>query len=136
MINTLPVLVWSTTDPHGIRVTLRETRANSGEFRAFVRLTTNGQSSGTTLRVSDGDTVTARYTDNTLLPTGEFTPKGSERFSVREVFASALVGGPCALCPPLERMNMDEPQIINPADVTVPATQLDTGDTAIWCGPL
>lgn len=136
-IETLPVVVWSTTEiyelqGHGLMVTLREIDANSGEFHGFVSLTTNERSSGTRLRVSDGDTVTARYTDNTLLPTGELSPKGFETFMVREVFTSALISGPCVLCPPLERMIMDEPQIFNPADkVAISVTQLDAGDTAI-----
>jgi len=136
-IEALPVLVWSTTERYelqgdGIWVTLRETNANSGEFRAFVTLTRNEPSSGTRLRVSDGDTVTARYMDNTLLPTGELSPKGFETFMVREVFASALIGGPCGLCPPLERAFMEEPQIFNLAHkVPISVTQLNTGDTAI-----
>ncbi|MEM3085392.1 MAG: hypothetical protein QXU32_13320 [Nitrososphaerales archaeon] len=131
-IETLPVWIWSTTDPRRIMVTLKETNENSGEFRAIITLATHDTSSGARLRVSDGDTVTARYVDNTRLPTGKVSPKGFEMFAVREVFTSALVMGPCALCPPLERMGMDEPHIFKRADeVAVSVTQLDAGDTAI-----
>jgi|GEM_PF-5937849 len=129
MINTLPVMVWSTTDRTGVMVTLRETDANSGEFSAFMTLTRTETSSGNRLRVSEGDTITARYTDNTRIPTDELTPKGSKTFAVREVFASALIG---CICAPLERAITSEIQIYNSANKdAIPVTQLNTGDTAI-----
>lgn len=130
VINTLPVRVWSTTDRSGIMVTLRETDADSGEFHEFITLTRNQTSSGTRLRVSDGDTITLRYTDNTLIPTGERSPKGFETFAVQEFFASALISD--CFCPPLERAFMEDPQILSPIDkLPISVTQLHTGDTAI-----
>lgn len=133
-IDLLSVRVWSTTEIYeihgnGIIVTLRETSPDSDEFRGFITFTKNQTSSGTRLRVSDGDTVTARYTDNTRLPTGEFTPKGSERFSVREVFASTLVSD--YFGPPLERAFMPDPQIFSQIGENIPVTQLAIGNTAI-----
>ena len=92
MINTLPVFVWSTTDRIGVMVTLKETNANSSEFHGSMALTVNEARSSTRLQVSDGDTITARYKDNTPLPTSELTHKGFKTFAVREVFASVSSG--------------------------------------------
>lgn len=129
MINTLPIFVYSTTDRSGLTVMLTETNANSGKFHGFITFTKNEASSGTRLRVSDGDTVTARYTDNTRIPTGELNPNGSETFIVQDRFDSTLVSDYRG--PPLERALTDEPQIINSADKgMISVTELDTGDTA------
>jgi hypothetical protein len=83
--------------------------------------------------VSEGDTFSARYTDNTRLPTDELTPKGSKTFAVREVFASALIGD--CICPPLERAITSDPMIFSTRDKVPKAptyfSELDAGDTAI-----
>lgn len=133
-INTLPVFAKSTTDPIGIIVTLRETSANSDEFRGFMTFTKTDESSGTRLRVSEGDTVIARYVDNTRLPTDELSPKGFKTFAVREVYAAALIGD-CVLCPPMERAFTSDLMIFSTTDkvprVLAYYDQLKTGDTAI-----
>ncbi len=129
-IGTLPVMVWSTTDIDGLWVTLRETSANSGEFHGFITLTKNLPSSGTRLRVADGDVITARYTDNTLIPSSELSPKGFKTFDVREVLASALIDD--CFGPPIERAIASEPEIFNSVDkVPISVSQLNTGNTAI-----
>ncbi len=132
-INTLPVFVRSTTDPMGIMVTLKETNTNSSEFLGFMAFTKNEKSSGTRLLVTSGDTITARYIDNTRLPTDQLSPKGFKTFAVREVFSSALIGD--CLCPPMERAYTSELMLFSPTDkvprVLAYYDQLKTGDTAI-----
>lgn len=104
-IDIIPVTVWSTTDPKGLIVVLKEMGTNSGMFHGFVTFTVEKKSSGIMLRVSDGDTAIARYMDNTLTSA---KPNSNE---VEELFASALISGPCVLCPPLERATSSEPEL-------------------------
>lgn len=106
----LPVRVWSTTDNDGIGVVLKEINTNSGMFHGFVEFTTNEASSGTRLRVTDGDTVTIKYIDDTL-SSAKPSSNGTEADEAEELFYSALIAGPCTLCPPLERATASEPEL-------------------------
>ena len=61
------VSVASDTDASGITLTVTETGEATGMFKGTVFFTTAGEgSSGHMLRVSEGDTVTADYSDSTL----------------------------------------------------------------------
>src|SRR5574337_981427 len=59
-IETIQATVTSTTDSHGITVTLSETGVNTGVFAGQFTFTT-GSSSGTSLQAKPGDTITATF---------------------------------------------------------------------------
>jgi len=65
-VDKFNVVVWSTTDPGGTRITMTETNLSTGIFHGTVKFSTTLPSSGNTLQVAEGDTVSARYTDRTL----------------------------------------------------------------------
>ncbi len=108
-IDTLPVRVWSSTDRGGLLVTLRETDASSGIFEELLTFTLNEESSGTRLRVSEGDTITVKYTDKTLPAPAALSSNGVDTVEVEELFAFAQIG---YLVPPLERAVASEPKIV------------------------
>lgn len=60
--------VMSSSDPNGINLTMTETGPDTGIFQGTVYFTTNSQSSGNMLHISEGDTVTGKYIDRTLPP--------------------------------------------------------------------
>ncbi len=109
-IDTLDTRIWSTTDRGGLLVTLRETGDRTGVFEEFVTFTTDEESSGTRLRVLEGDTMTAKYTDRTLPAPAALDNDGVFTVEVEELFASALIG---STGPPLERAILSEPMLVN-----------------------
>ena len=109
-IDTVQVRVWSTTDRGGSLVTLRETGAKTGIFEEILTFTLHEDSTGTRLRVSEGDTITVKYTDKTLPPPAPLSASGVETIEVEELFASANIG---YLVPPLERVVVSEPKILD-----------------------
>jgi hypothetical protein len=66
IIDTFTADVYSDSDNGGLTLTMSETDEDTGVFEGTVYFTSDGATSGTTLRVSEGDTVTAEYTDKTL----------------------------------------------------------------------
>ena len=60
------VAVFSDSDSGGFTLTMNETDEDTGVFEGTVYFTSDAATSGTNLRVSEGDTVTAEYTDETL----------------------------------------------------------------------
>jgi PKD repeat protein len=66
VINSLRVDVWSDSDAGGIDLALTETKEDTGIFEGKVIFTTADESSGETLRVAEGDAITAKYEDHTL----------------------------------------------------------------------
>jgi len=60
------VAVYSDSDSGGFTLTLNETNEDTGVFEGTVFFTADAATSGSNLRVSEGDTVTAEYTDETL----------------------------------------------------------------------
>ncbi|MFQ5970181.1 MAG: hypothetical protein ACE5J2_06800 [Nitrososphaerales archaeon] len=111
-IDTLQVRVWSATDRGGLLVTLRETGDRTGIFEELLTFTLDEESTGTRLRVSEGDTITAKYTDKTLPPPAALSESGVETVEVEELFAFANIG---YLIPPLERAVASEPNIVDRA---------------------
>ncbi len=109
-IDTLEVRVWSTTDRGGLLVTLRETGDRTGLFAEFLTFTLDEESTGTRLRVSEGDTITAKYTDNSLPAPAALSSNNFETVEVEELFASASIG---YLVPPIERAVASEPEIVD-----------------------
>ncbi|MFQ5941013.1 MAG: hypothetical protein ACE5KA_04870 [Nitrososphaerales archaeon] len=109
-IDTLQVRVWSGTDRGGLLVTLRETGDRTGIFAEFLTFTLDEESTGTRLRVSEGDTITVKYTDKTLPPPAALSENMFETVEVEELFASARIGH---LIPPLQRAVASEPRIVD-----------------------
>jgi len=109
-IDTLQVRVWSSTDRGGLLVTLRETGDRTGIFEELLTFTLDEESTGTRLRVSEGDTITVKYTDKTLPAPAALSESGVETVEVQELFASAKIR---LLVSPLERAVASEPEIVN-----------------------
>jgi len=66
IIDTFKIDVWSDADAKGIDLTVTETNEETGIFEGTVFFTTTDESHIHLLRVAEGDTVTAKYEDNTL----------------------------------------------------------------------
>jgi hypothetical protein len=66
IINTLTAAIFSDSDNGGFTLTLNETDEDTGVFEGTVFFTSTDATSGSSLRVSEGDTVTAEYSDTTL----------------------------------------------------------------------
>jgi len=66
IIDTFTAAVFSDSDNGGFTLTLAETDEDTGVFEGTVFFTADGATSGSSLRVSEGDTVTAEYSDVTL----------------------------------------------------------------------
>jgi len=60
------VAIYSDSDSGGFTLTLNETDEDTGVFEGTVFFTADAATSGSNIRVSEGDTVTAEYTDETL----------------------------------------------------------------------
>lgn len=60
------VAVYSDSDAGGFTLTMNETDEDTGVFEGTVFFTSDAATSGSNIRVSEGDTVTAEYTDETL----------------------------------------------------------------------
>jgi hypothetical protein len=92
-VENFEVELWSDSDSGGIDLTVTETSESTGVFEGTVYFTTTDASSGHTLRVSEGDTITTSYGDNTL-------PDPYSASDELEVTATAVIG---TIVPPLER---------------------------------
>ena len=66
VVNTFTVAVYSDSDNGGFKLTMVETDEDTGVFEGTAYFTSSGATSGSNLRVSEGDTVTAEYDDKTL----------------------------------------------------------------------
>jgi len=66
IIDTFTAAIFSDSDNGGFTMTLMETDEDTGVFEGTVFFTATDATSGSNLRVSEGDTVTAEYTDKTL----------------------------------------------------------------------
>jgi len=66
IIEDFNVDVYSDSDNGGFTLSLSETNEDTGVFEGTIYFTDSGATSGSSLRVSEGDTVTAEYSDKTL----------------------------------------------------------------------
>jgi hypothetical protein len=66
IIDTFNVNIFSDSDNGGLIAVLSETDEDTGVFEGTVNFTSTDSTSGSNLRVSEGDTVTAEYSDKTL----------------------------------------------------------------------
>ena len=64
--DTFTVAVYSDSDNGGFSATMNETDEDTGVFEATIFFTSTDATSGSNLRVAEGDTVTAEYVDETL----------------------------------------------------------------------
>ena len=66
VIDTKSASVWSDSDSGGISITLHETDEDTGVFETEIFFSADDKSTGSLLRVSEGDTVTVEYVDQSL----------------------------------------------------------------------
>ena len=92
-VNNFDVDVWSDSDAGGIDLTVTETNEATGIFEGTVFFTITDESSGHRLRVSEGDTITAEYEDNTL-------PDPYTTADELDITGTSIIG---TIVPPLER---------------------------------
>ena len=94
LIDQITIDVYSDSDSGGVTSNLSETDEGTGIFEGTINFTSSGISSGDTVRVSEGDTVTAEVTDYTL-PGPDYTSSDTLLFAATTTVGTAF--------PPLER---------------------------------
>ena len=114
-VDNFDVNIASNTDASGITLTVTETNEATGIFEGTVFFTTTGGSSGHRLRVSEGDTVTADYSDSTLpLP---YTTNDSV-----SITSTTIIG---TIVPPLERAPATNLRIVNTFGNSIDTVSVD-----------
>ena len=114
-VDNFDVNVKSDTDASGITLTVTETNEATGIFEGTIFFTTTGGSSGHRLRVSEGDTVTADYSDDTL--PSPYTTGDSE-----SITSTTIIG---TIVPPLERAPATSLRIVNTFGNSIDAVSID-----------
>ena len=102
-VDNFDVDIWSDSDAGGIDLTVIETNEATGIFEGTVFFTVDDKSSGHRLRVSEGDTVTAEYEDNTL-------PDPYTTADELDITSTTFIG---TVVPPLERAPASNPAIVD-----------------------
>jgi hypothetical protein len=102
-IDKFETSVWSDSDSGGTKITMSETGQNTGIFQGNIYFTTDFQSSGNILHVTEGDTITGEYVDRTL-------PYPHSPSDEMHLTATTTVGTPIA---PLEQVNSSNPRIVD-----------------------
>jgi len=100
-IDRFETSVWSDSDSGGTKIAMTETGKNTGIFQGRVYFTTEFQSSGERLHVTEGDTITGEYVDRTL-------PYPHSPFDQSHLTATTAVGTNVL---PLEQINASNPRI-------------------------
>lgn len=103
VINTKTASVWSDSDSGGIQITLHENGEDTGVFETEIFFSADDKSTGSLLRVSEGDTVTVEYTDATL-------PEPYEAGDSLTLAATTTVG---TVYPPLERAPASNARVVD-----------------------
>ena len=103
VIDTVTSAVFSDSDSGGISITLHETGEATGVFETAIFFTADDKSTGSLLRVSEGDTVTVEYTDQTL-------PEPYEAGDTLTFAATTTVG---TVYPPLERAPASNARVVD-----------------------
>ncbi len=93
-VDNFEIDVWLDTPTRGINLTVTETNQATGIFEGTVFFTVTDESSGHRLQVSEGDTVTAEYTDRTL-------PEPHNTLDKLDIFATTQID---SIMPPFERV--------------------------------
>jgi len=105
----------SDSDGGGIDLTVTETNEATGIFEGTVTFTVTDESSGHRLRVSEGDTVTAEYEDNTL-------PDPYNTSDDLDIRATTLIG---TIVPPLERVPLSNMRVTDTFENTLDNVSVD-----------
>ncbi len=92
-VDSFDITVWSDSSTGGVSLSVTETNEQTGIFEGTVFFTTTQGSSGSRLHVQEGDSVTAKYEDNTL----------PEPYSTADELAVTSVANIGTIVPPLER---------------------------------
>jgi len=92
-VDSFDITVWSDSSTGGVSLSVTETNEQTGIFEGTVFFTTTQGSSGSRLHVQEGDSVTAKYEDNTL----------PEPYSTADELAITSVANIGTIVPPLER---------------------------------
>ena len=103
-VDNFEVDIVSSTDAGGISLTVTETNEATGIFEGTVFFTTTSASSGHRVRIAEGDTVTAYYTDQTL-------PEPYTTADSIDITATTLIG---TIVPPLERAPASDLRVVDP----------------------
>lgn len=122
--DSVEVKMWSDTDPNGVIVSLRET--SSGIFEERFLFTLEGTSQGNRLRVSDGDTISVRYIDNTLPAPAQLSSDGVITSESKNIVATSVFG---KQVPPTQRAPASDPTLMNAFGETL--TQVTTGEQVL-----
>jgi hypothetical protein len=115
IINSFTVDVFSDSDNGGFALTLNETNEDTGVFEGTVNFTSDAATSGINLRVSEGDTVTAEFSDVTLPE--PYTDSDSL------TLASTLTIG--TAFPPLERAPAANARVVDAFGASVAEVSVD-----------
>ncbi len=102
-VDNFDVNVWSDSDAGGIDLTVTETNEATGIFEGTVFFNTAVESVGHRLRVSEGDTITAEYEDNTL-------PDPYTTADELDITGTSIIG---TVVPPLERAPAANARIVD-----------------------
>ncbi|MGH9933502.1 MAG: hypothetical protein ACRD3Z_00130 [Nitrososphaerales archaeon] len=124
--DTLLVKIKSDTDPAGLTINMREVDNNSGTFEERLFLTIDDISSGNRLKVSEGDTISVRYTDNTLPDPAKLSGDGVITLDVKDIIATSVFG---KQVPPLERAQASQPVLVDANGVSI--SQVFTGQQVV-----
>ncbi|SVA77731.1 uncharacterized protein METZ01_LOCUS130585, partial [marine metagenome] len=116
IIDQIVIDVYSDSDSGGVQTTLSETDEATGVFEGLITFTSNGISSGDTLRVSEGDTVTAEVTDYTL-PGPDYTSSDTLLFAATTTVGTAF--------PPLERAPAANARVVDASGSSVAEVSVD-----------
>ena len=115
IIDTFTVDIFSDSDAGGLQLTMNETDEDTGVFEGTVYFTADTATSGDLLRVSEGDTVTAEYTDETL-------PEPYTDDDDLTIAATATVG---TAFPPLERAPAANARVVDAFGASVAEVSVD-----------
>lgn len=102
-LNECFIRVWSDSDPKGIKITVKETIGYSGIFQNKIHLTSL-ESGHQSLHVSNGDTITAKYIDQTL-------PNPYVIGNTLAISAISIIGD--NVLPPLQIIEVKNPRILD-----------------------
>ena len=115
-VDNFDVTVWSDSDSGGINLSVAETSDATGIFEGSVVFGVEVDTSGHRLRVSEGDTVTAQYYDNTL-------PAPFKETERVRVGATTLIG---TIVPPLQRAPIADLRAVDSFGNTLDVISVDS----------
>jgi len=121
--DTIELMIWSNADTKGLKLKLKEIGTDIGIFAGTLSLVKDQPSSGTTLKTTNSDILTAKYTDKTLPPLAK---KNESQTEVKDLFAAALVG---SKKPQIDSKPPSGPEIVD--QLGNPVTDVQPGQVII-----